>query len=40
MSFWDAYLRREVPRLAIRDLTHYSKYIISIIHHIQGNGGC
>ena len=33
-ALWPQYLAREVPRYHIRDQTRYSKYIISILHHL------
>lgn len=32
---WDDYVSRRVPRHAIRDRTRFSKYIISIMHHLR-----
>ncbi|MDH3472475.1 MAG: hypothetical protein OEM59_02185 [Rhodospirillales bacterium] len=32
---WDAYIAREMPRYRLRDLTRFSKYIISIMHHLE-----
>jgi len=32
---WNDYVSRRMPRHAIRDRTRFSKYIISIIRHLQ-----
>lgn len=32
---WESYLLGKTPRHYIRDNTRYSKYIISILHHIS-----
>lgn len=32
---WRGYLAGRIPRYALRDLTRFSKYIISIIHHLE-----
>lgn len=32
---WRDYLSGKVPRYVIRDHTRFSKYIISIIHHLE-----
>ena len=31
---WDEYCGGELPRSRLRDITRYSKYVISIIHHL------
>jgi len=33
-ALWSQYLAHEVPRQHIREQTRYSKYIISILHHL------
>jgi hypothetical protein len=32
---WKDYLADRIPRYALRDLTRFSKYIISILHHLE-----
>jgi hypothetical protein len=32
---WPGYRDGRVPRYVLRDLTRFSKYIISIIHHLE-----
>lgn len=34
---WDSYNEGSFPRNKLRDKTRYSKYIISILHHITEN---
>ena len=34
-DFWDAYNWGQVPRSVLRDLTHFSTYVISILHHLE-----
>lgn len=36
-ELWGDYLARRVPRYQIRDLTRFSKYIISILHQVIDN---
>ena len=36
-ELWDDYIADRVPRYQIRDLTRFSKYIISILHHVIDN---
>jgi hypothetical protein len=33
-TIWGSYCAGSVQRQEIRDMTHFSKYIISILHHI------
>lgn len=35
-QLWDDYVSGCVPRHKIRDLTRFSKYIISILRHLKG----
>jgi len=37
ISVWRGYLKGNVQRQEIRDNTRFSKYIISILHHIYGS---
>ena len=32
---WDAYNKGSLPRRKLRDMTRFSKYIISILHHLM-----
>ena len=32
---WEGYNAGHIPRRKIRDITRFSKYIISIFHHIE-----
>ena len=34
-AHWDDYCRGECPRNRLRDMTRFSKYVISILHHVQ-----
>ena len=36
-EIWDDYNAGRVPRHQVRDLTRFSKYIISILHHVIDN---
>jgi hypothetical protein len=36
---WQKYCARHVPRREIRDSTHFSKYVISIFHWLEGQCG-
>jgi hypothetical protein len=38
-GLWPDYLSGKVPRYVIRDRTRFSKYVISIIHHLQQVNG-
>ncbi|MFQ5863375.1 MAG: hypothetical protein ACE5IC_09690 [Candidatus Brocadiales bacterium] len=38
-NLWQDYCRGAVPRHQIRDLTRFSKYIISIFHWLEGQLG-
>ena len=38
-ELWDDYVRRATPRSAFTPLTRYSKYVISILHWLQGQSG-
>ena len=34
-GLWDAYNSGRVPRNVLRDLTRFSTYVISILHHLE-----
>ena len=36
-DLWDAYNSGHVPRYVLRDLTHFSTYVLSILHHLEDN---
>ena len=38
-AHWDDYCAGEFPRHSLRDMTRFSKYVISILHHVlEGDG--
>ena len=38
-THWDDYCAGEFPRHSLRDITRFSKYVISILHHVlEGDG--
>ena len=38
-AHWDDYCAGEFPRHRLRDMTRFSKYVISILHHVlEGDG--
>ena len=38
-AHWDDYCAGECPRHRLRDMTRFSKYVISILHHVlEGDG--
>jgi hypothetical protein len=36
LAVWDTYMAGNLPRYKLRDMTRFSTYIISIIHHCDG----
>ena len=38
-DFWPRYCLGDVPRHEIRDATRFSKYVISILHWLEGDCG-
>jgi hypothetical protein len=38
-ALWDDYIRGATPRSAFTPLTRYSKYVVSILHWLQGLSG-
>jgi hypothetical protein len=38
-NLWQRYCKRQVTRPEIRDATHFSKYVISLLHWLEGQCG-
>ena len=39
LAHWEDYCAGECPRHRLRDMTRFSKYVISILHHVLGGDG-